>query len=305
MATQGVAFIDGQFVAAADAKISIFDHGFNRSDAVYDVVSTWRGRFFRLDDHLERFARSCAGVELTCPYGDEQIREILAECVYRANLDDAFVEFFLTAGQFRRGRVFDYRDTNPVFGAYAVPYVWISTPEHQQTGIHAHLATVPRVPDASIEASYKNFQWGDLIRAAIEARKAGAEYPILCDQDHCLAEGPGANVFAVHGGVIKTSGSNCLRGITRRTVLELAEELGLEARAEAVPTRVLREAEELFLSSTAGGIMPISRLDHRPVGEGKPGATTLRLRALYWSKREAGWFGTRVGDLLPGRTRAS
>jgi len=301
MASGGVAFIDGEFVPAEDAKISVFDHGFCRSDVVYDVVSTWKGWFFRLDDHLDRFARSCAGVELACPYDGRRIRQILAECTHRAGLEDAYVEVFLTAGQFRRGRVFDYRDTNPVFGAYAVPYVWISTPEHQQTGIHAHLASVPRIPDASIEASYKNFQWGDFIRAAIEARRAGTEYPILSDQTHCLAEGPGANVFAVHDGVIETSAANCLRGITRRTVFDLAEELGLDVRAAAVPARVLREADELFLSSTAGGIMPVSQLDHRPVGEGKPGPVTLRLRELYWSQREAGWLGTRVESLLPGR----
>ena len=104
MATRGVAFLDGQFLAAKDAKISVFDHGFCRGDAVYDVVSTWKGWFFRLDDHLERFARSCAGVELPCPYRDAEIREILAECTQRAGLVDAYVEVFLTAGQFRQGR---------------------------------------------------------------------------------------------------------------------------------------------------------------------------------------------------------
>jgi len=299
LAIRGVAFIDGEFVAAQDAQISVFDHGFNRSDVVYDVVSTWKGWFFRLDDHVERFERSCAGIRLGCPYGPDRIRQILAECTHRAGLEDAYVEVFLTAGQFRHGRVFDYRDTRPVFGAYAVPYVWISTPEHQQTGIHAHLASVRRIPDAAVEASYKNFHWGDFIRASIETREMGAEYPLLSTVDGHLAEGPGANVFLVRDGVIETPARNCLRGITRRTVLELAEELGFKVTVGEFPGAALRAADEIFLTSTAGGIMPVSRLDHRPVGEGKPGPMTLKLRDLYWHKREAGWLGTRVEALLP------
>ncbi|MBM4257885.1 MAG: hypothetical protein FJ147_18590 [Deltaproteobacteria bacterium] len=81
---EGVAFIDGKYVAADDAKISVFDLGFSRSDAVYDVVSTWRGRFFRLDDHVERFLRSRQGVRIPCVYSRDEIKRILAECVYRA-----------------------------------------------------------------------------------------------------------------------------------------------------------------------------------------------------------------------------
>jgi branched-chain amino acid aminotransferase len=89
-----------------------------------------------------------------------------------------------------------------------------------------------------------------------------------------------------------------LEGITRQTVLELAGELGVPARQEDLSPEALRTADEAFLSSTAGGIMPVSRVDGKPLGTGRPGPLTTRIRKLYWDKREAGWRGTPVADLV-------
>src|SRR5262252_5632780 len=86
----GIAFIDGEYVPAGEAKISIFDVGFTRGDAVYDTVSVWKGWFFRLDDHVARFLRSAAGARLTCPHPPAELKRVLAGCVERAGLDDAY-----------------------------------------------------------------------------------------------------------------------------------------------------------------------------------------------------------------------
>jgi branched-chain amino acid aminotransferase len=102
----------------------------------------------------------------------------------------------------------------------------------------------------------------------------------------------------VKDGTLATPRANVLEGVTRRTVLDLAAELGVPARESDLGPGDLRGADEAFLSSTAGGIMPVSRVDGAPLGSGKPGPVTRHLRALYWEKREAGWLGTRVKDLL-------
>ncbi|HXG17648.1 MAG TPA: aminotransferase class IV [Methylomirabilota bacterium] len=294
----GVAFIEGRYVPADEAKISVFDLGFSHSDAVYDVVSTWKGLFFRLDDHIDRFLRSCAGVRLACPYGKEDIKRILAQCVQRAELQDAYVEVLTTRGRFLIPGSRDIRQTKPTFLAYAVPYVWIATPEKQQKGLHVYIAKTQRISDDAVAARFKNFHWGDLTKGQLEALDAGADVAVLCGATGYLAEGPGFNIFFVKAGRIFTPRLNVLEGITRRTVMDLAQEIGVELEAGDYRADALRSADEAFISSTAGGIMPVTKVDGKPLGDGNPGAITWRLRELYWAKRETGWLGTRVEDLL-------
>lgn len=131
--TEGVAFVEGQYVPADEAKISVFDLGFSRSDAVYDVVSTWKGLFFRFDDHIDRFLRSCDGVRIRCLYRKDEIKRILAECVHRAGLQDAYVEVLTTRGRFVSPGSRDLRQTTPTFIAYAIPYVWIVLRQRDNT----------------------------------------------------------------------------------------------------------------------------------------------------------------------------
>lgn len=293
----GVAFLDGAYLPLDEARVPVTDFGFERSDVVYDVVSTWKGLFFRLEDHIERFLRSCAGIRLRCPYERAEIVRILAECTHRAGLEDAYVRVALTGGQYRvPGR--DFRATQPLFLAYAIPYVWISPPEEQAVGIAVRIAETRRIPDECVEASFKNHHWGDLTRGQIEAQEAGDDVAVLCGVTGYVAEAMGSNVFWWKDGTLFTPATNCLRGITRMTVFDLAKEMGVEVETGNYPAEALRGADEAFLSSTAGGIMPIAKVDGRPLGAGRSGEATLRLRDLYWSKREAGWLGTPIRDLL-------
>jgi branched-chain amino acid aminotransferase len=295
---QGVAFIEGKYVSASEAKISVFDLGFSRSDVAYDVVSTWQGMFFRLDDHVDRFLRSCAGVRLICPYSKEEIKQILAECVHRAGLQDSYVEVLTTRGCFESFGSRDLRKTKPTFIAYAIPYIWIASPEKQREGLHVYIPQTRRIADEAVAARFKNFHWGDLTKGQLEALDAGADVAVLCGATGYLAEGPGFNVFFIKDKMIFTPRMNVLEGITRLTVMDLAQELGVAVKAGDYPAEALRTADEAFISSTAGGIMPVTKVDGKPLGNGKPGPLSWRLHELYWAKREAGWLGTRVEDLL-------
>lgn len=168
--------------------------------------------------------------------------------------------------------------------AYAVPYAWIVRPEHQDDGtVNVVVArNTRRVPVGSVDPTVKNYQWGDLVRGLYEAYDRGGSLAILPDGDGFVTEGQGFNVFAVIGGELYTPARGVLLGITRRTVLEIAEQFGIAAHVTDVPGGELYRAEEVFLTSTAGGVMPAANLDGQPVGEGKTGPVTSRIRQRYW-----------------------
>lgn len=278
----GAAFVDGERVPIGEAKISIVDTGFSRSDVTYDVVGVWNGAFFRLDDHLARFERGCRELRLELPYSRAEIAEILAGLVRIAGLRESYVEVICTRGVSRAGsrdpRTFDNR-----FYAYAIPYVWLLAPEDAETGMDAIVArTVRRIPASSVDPTVKNFHWGDLTRGLYEAYDRGARYPVLLDEQGNVTEGAGYNLFALVGGRLLTPASGTLEGITRKTVIELAQAEGIPAELVELSEAEFRRGSELFATTTAGGVMPITSLDGDPVGDGTPGPVTRRLRDLYW-----------------------
>ena len=277
----GAAFVDGRFVPIAEARVPILDWGFLRSDATYDVAHVWRGSFFRLEDHLERFERSMEHLRLSLPYGRGDIRDVLIECVRLSGLRDAYAEIICTRGIPKPGSR-DPRDCENRFYAFVVPFIWIADRDKQERGLHAVIADRQRIEPSSVDPTVKNYHWLDLEVGLFEAYERGGETVVLTDADDNVVEGPGFNIFAVHGGSISTPDSGILQGITRRTVIELANEHGIPIEERPVPAASLRRADEAFLSSTAGGIIPVTTVDGEVLGEGVPGPITLRLRDAYW-----------------------
>lgn len=278
----GCAWIDGEYVPIAEARIPILDAGFVRSDVTYDVVAVWKGRFFRLDDHLDRVLESCRLLRLDPPMDREEMRGILFECVRRSGLRDSYVEIVISRGVPIPGDRDPRNWPNRVY-AYAIPYVWIVRPELQEVGTDVVVARdTRRVPPGSFDQRIKNFQWGDFTRSLFEAYDRGAWLPILTDGDGHVTEGPGFNVFAVDGEELLTPARGVLEGVTRKTVLEIAAGMDLDVKVGELPTGRLYGADEIFLSSTAGGVMPVATLDGAPVGSRRPGPVTKRIRETYW-----------------------
>lgn len=279
----GVAWIDGRFVTMEEARIPVLDWGFLRSDATYDVVHVWQGRFFRLDTHLERFQRSVAKLRMTLPFERAELERILHACVRRAGLRDAYVEMICTRGHspsFSR----DPRTAVNRFIAFAIPFGWIANEEQRARGLSLWVASIPRIPPASVDPTVKNYHWLDLVQGIFEAFEHDAETVVLSDGAGNVTEGPGFNLFARCDGVVRTPDSGVLEGITRRTALELCAELGLATERAPLSAERLRAAEEVFITSTAGGIMPVTRIDGAPVGDGRPGPVTAALTEAYWAK---------------------
>ena len=289
----GCAFVDGDYVPVAEARIPILDWGFVRSDVTYDVVAVWQSRFFRLQDHLDRFLRGIGELRMTSPYDRDAIATILHGCVRQAALTNAYVEMILTRGIPPAGSR-DPRQCRNRFYALAVPYVWIVPPERQALGAHLVVSRVPRIPPESVDPTVKNFHWGDMMRGVFEAFDRGGEVVVLPDGHGNITEGPGFNLFAVVDGRLITPARGVLLGITRQTVIELAEALPIEVDVRALGERELRAADEIFITSTAGGVMPVTCLDGLAVGDGHPGPITARIQRRYWKAHEDPRYSTPV-----------
>ena len=295
--SDGIVFIDGEYMSPEDATMSIFDAGFVWGDSVYDVTSTWNGWFFMLDEHLERFRRSCEGFRIENPYSFGEMRRICAECVDRAGLSNAYVKMQITRGVPPHG-VRDPRGLVPSVVVYAVPYVWIWGEDKCRNGANLFVSSVERVSSRAIDQRFKNYNRADLVQARLEAYDHGCDDAILAGTDGYLTEGPGFNFFIVRDGTVASPDHNVLEGITRRSVREICEREGIPFELRGIRPEEIGEASEVFTSTTAGGVMPITQIDSKPIGNGHVGIVTSRIQSTYWSEREAGWHGVRAGAIL-------
>jgi branched-chain amino acid aminotransferase len=172
--SSGAAYIDGRFLPIEEAAILITDWGYRRSDATYDVMAVSRGVFFRLDDHLKRFRNSMRALRLDPPETDDSIRRVLAECVCRLGLREAYVAMDCLRGTPRPGQArhpFNYRNYLTTF---AIPWLWVVSPEVQARGAHLVIAKTPRISGASVDPTVKNFHWSDFTRGLFETYDQGA-----------------------------------------------------------------------------------------------------------------------------------
>ncbi|MEM7540480.1 MAG: aminotransferase class IV [Pseudomonadota bacterium] len=286
----GCAWVEGEYVPIAEARIPLTDAGFTKSDCTYTVVAVWDGNFFRLDDHFDRFQWGWEKLRLTPPLSRDAMRDVAFECVRRSGIKNAYVELIATRGVPQTGSR-DPRDYDNRFYAFAIPYVWIIEPDDQLKGSNLIVAkNAVRMDPRSMDPKIKNFHWGDLVNAQLESYDRNAEAAVLCNAAGEVTEGPGFNIFALCEGELWTPARGVLEGITRQTIIDLAPEFEIPVRVEMFSADLLYAADEIFITSTAGGVMPIVSLDGQPVGDGRPGETTLEIRARYWqAQSDARW----------------
>jgi branched-subunit amino acid aminotransferase/4-amino-4-deoxychorismate lyase len=274
---EGAAFMDGAYMPVAECRIPVLDWGFLRGDATYDVVHTWQGRFFRLDEHLDRFTRNLGRLRYEIPYDRDGIAEVLHRCVALTGLDDAFVEMLVTRG-IPRNR--DPRQSTNRFAVFAIPFVWILPHDRHGDGLRVVVSSIERIRAQSVDPTVKNYHWLDLVRGLFEAYEQGGETAVLVDARGNVLEGPGFNLFVIRDGVAATPGAGVLEGVTRATAIELLRRRGVEVELRDVHGDELRGADEAFATSTAGGVMPIATVDGRSLGDAP---VSRRLLDDYWA----------------------
>lgn len=290
---EGIAYVGGEYMPLATASIPLSDRGFVRSDATYDVAHVWKGQFFRLDDHIERFFASMRGLRMTLPQSKEELVEILTECVRRSGLRDAYVQMTCTRGIPPKGSRDPRLCENRLY-AFAQPFVWIANEDQRRDGLRMVVSSVQRIPPEAVDPRIKNFHWLDLTMGILEAYDKDAVVAVLTDGAGNLTEGAGFNVFVVRNGVLATPDRGVFEGMTRRTVIEITPNMGLECQVRPVSAQELADADEVFLTSTAGGIMPVTWVDGRIYGNGRPGPVTTSLVEEYWDRAHAAGLVTAV-----------
>ena len=294
---QGYAWIDNKYVELAEAKIPILDWGFLRSDATYDVVHVWKGRFFRLDKHIDRFFESAKKLRMPCQISRDELKKILANCVIKGKLESAYVEMIQTRGMSPKF-VRDPRLATPRVMAFAVPFGWILKQEDFEKGLNVLLTDIKRIPPSSVDPTIKNYHWMDLVTGMLDAYEKGNDTAVLVDENNNITEGPGFNLFCINDSGIFTPDHGVLEGITRQSVFDLAKELHLPITKKSISVEELYNAEELFATSTAGGIMPITKVSGKEIGKGSVGNLTRQLHKLYWQKHSDDSWSTSISDIL-------
>ena len=290
-------FLDGEYLPAGQARLSVFDAGFGQGIAVFDTLAAWQGYLFKLDAHVERLYRSLHAVRITVPFTTRQFKEIVLETTRRSGLRDAYVQCLVTRGVRTLAPITQWQ---PSVIVYAVPYLWAVPQDRVAHGARLIIARTRNLPPDCVDPLIKNVNRLHSYLAKLEAEDAGADEVLLLDRHGHVTESRGANVFLVRSGRLMTPASGMLEGITRETVFEIARESGRRVEERAISPAAVYTADEVFLCTTAGGIIPVIDVDGRQIGSGRPGPITRAISATYWRWHVSGPYATPVGIAADG-----
>jgi branched-chain amino acid aminotransferase len=296
VAHPGVVWINGRLEPGDRASISVFDHGFLYGDGVFDTSFARHGWIFKLDEHLARLQRSLRAVALDPGIALSDLRAAILDTVTHNGHRDAYVKVVCSRGVSAEP-LMDPRACTPTTVIFARPYLSLAAAGVKERGLVTKLTALRRVGHEALDPRIKSLNYLNLVLARMEAFAAGCDEALIVDDAGDVCEAPGYNVFAVLGGTVVTPGRSILEGITRETVLELCADLGIPARIGPLAPYDLYTADEAFLSSTAGGLIPVVRVDGRSVGTGRPGPVLGRIDRRYEDLLAEGWHGTAVPGL--------
>ncbi len=271
------ASVDGLITPAHEARVSVLDNGFTFGDAVYETLRTYGGRPFALARHLRRLRASAGRLGIAIPLADAELATRLDALLARAENAESYIRFVVSRGVGDISYHFD-KVQGPTVVMVVKPYVF--PPASWRTeGVRVSLVDVRRNHPDALDPAIKSCNLLNNILAMRAAQAAGAMEAILLNASGEIAEGAGSNVFVVRGGEVLTPplAAGILAGITREVLLELAPGCGVAIRETPLREGDLLGADEAFLTSTLKELAPITRVDDRAIGSGRPGPVTLRL----------------------------
>jgi D-alanine transaminase len=276
-------FLNGEFIAADQAKVSVFDRGFLLGDGVYEVIPVYAGRCFRLEGHLLRLQRSLDGVRMANPLSDVEWQNMIGTLIERNGGGDQSVYLQVTRGVAPRDHVFPDGVTPT---AFAMSNPMQAVPKSYKTeGISA--ITVPDIRWQNCHIKAITLLPNSLLKQ--QAQDADAQEALLI-RDGYLTEGSASNAYAIIDGQIFTAPKDekVLPGITRDLVLELAVKANITVIEQAVSEQQLRDADEIWVSSSTKEVLPVTTLDGVAVNSGMPGTVWKKIDALYQDYKQQG-----------------
>jgi branched-chain amino acid aminotransferase len=275
-------YIDGNFCATAEAKISVFDHGLLYGDGIFEGICVYEGRIFRLEQHLDRLYESAKTIGLSVPLAREQFRSAIVETVLRNHLTEGYIRPIVTRGVGKLG--LDPKNcAKPsviIIPQKAESYPLLTAGRKPARAI---VSSIRRTPSYCLPASAKTLNYLNNILAKQQATYAGVDEAIMLDWRGFVSEGTGDNLFVVHRGMLLTPPlhASVLRGITRQVVQEAAEALGISFEERELTIHELYNADEAFFASTSLEIQPCVEIDGRVVGDGSEGPLTKKIHEKF------------------------
>lgn len=280
-------FINGKYYDEGAARISVFDHGLLYGDGIFEGIRAYNGRVFKLNEHIDRLFCSARAILLTLPLNSQQIKQAVLETCRRNKLRDCYIRLVVTRGVGTLG-LNPNRCSNPSVIVIAGK-IQLYPPELCKRGMD--IVTVPTVRNlhSALNPAIKSLNYLNNILAKIEANNAGCEEAIMLNAEGFVAECTGDNLFIVKEGHLFTPplSAGALYGITRRVVMEMAEESGMAVSEPNLTRYDLYNAGESFLTGTGAEIVPVVKIDGRIIGNGKPGPVTQRLVSQYHALTKA------------------
>lgn len=273
-------YLNGKFVPEEQATVSVFDHGFLYGDGVFEGIRAYEGRVFRLEDHVKRLFDSAQAIMLKVPLSQEEMCEAIKETLRKNNLTNAYIRPIVSRGYGDLGL-----DPNKCKAATVIIIAveWGAMyGDLYEKGLTAVSVSVRRNSPDSLPPNIKSLNYLNNILAKIEANVKGGNEAIILDSRGLLSEGSGDNIFVIKNGKIYTPHTvNNLKGITREAVLDLAGLLEIEVLERDMGLFDIYTADEVFVTGTAAEVAPVTRVDGRIVGSGKPGPITRKLMGAF------------------------
>jgi len=277
----GLVYIDGKLFKTEEAKISVFDHGLLYGDGVFEGIRTYNGRVFKLKEHLDRLFTSAKFIMLNIPLTKEELTQAVIETIKANELKDAYIRLIVTRGVGDLG--LDPRKCLKPSIIIIVDKIVLYPEEYYKNGLE--LITVPTRKNIqeALSPCVKTLNYLNSIMAKIEANNMGVPEAIMLNQEGYVTECSGDNIFIVKNNSLITPPLwvGVLEGITRDTVMKIGQELRIDVKETVITRFDLFTANECFLTGTAAEVIPVIKIDHRLIGDGKPGTITLKIMARF------------------------
>ncbi|HHW61133.1 MAG TPA: branched-chain-amino-acid transaminase [Syntrophomonadaceae bacterium] len=272
-----IIYLNGKYVPEEEATISVFDHGFLYGDGVFEGIRAYHNSVFRLKEHVDRLYDSAKAINLTVPMEREEMAEVVLETCRKNNLRDAYIRLVISRGKGDLG--LDPRKCSVPTIVCIASSINLYPQELYEKGMEIITVPTRRNNPEGVNPRIKSLNYLNNIMAKIEANISGAAEALMLNEEGYVAECTGDNIFMVKDGVLKTPAKHLglLEGVTRNEVIRLAKEAGLQVEETTFTRYDLFVADEVFLTGTAAEIVPVTKIDARVIGNGKPGPVFAKL----------------------------
>jgi len=274
-----ISYVNGRYVNHCDAAVHMEDRGYQFSDGIYEVIAFYNQRFVDEDLHVARLMRSLKELHIAPPMSEKAVRFVMHEIVARNDRTDGTLYMQISRGVAKRDHPFPAMATRPSF---VMAVTGPKMPKEKEVRLGVNVIVEPDLRWARRDIKTVSLLPNILAKQA--ATKAGAREAWLVDKKGMVTEGAVSNnaIINAKGELITHPlGTTILGGCTRDMVLKLARKAGIKVVERPFSLKEAKAAKEAFLTSTTSNVLPITRIDGKPVGNGKPGVATLKLLALY------------------------